>query len=428
LALRAGAALQNMTEWQYGLASVAPRWNVSGTYMQVLPRFVSVDEDGEEREFLFEFFADEYEALSKVFLKGYQWPFDVKKAYDGSSVIDLLVYRETVLRKRRVYLDFTRNPFKSESIAFERLHTEAYEYLNAAGACFGTPIERLEKMNAPAIELYASKGVDLRKDYLEIALCAQHNNGGIAVDAWWQTNITGLFAVGECAGTHGITRPGGSALNAGQVGSLRAAQFISASGRTVNSGVSPMADAGKGTKEIIRAAILRHEKLLACALENSDNVDEALKKVRQRMSDCGGAIRDICKMREAYDEVHNELTQFSSLFGVKSELELVKLYRLRDALTVQLAALGAMIDYAEKVKVSRGSALYYDKAGELQSGLEEMFRFSTTNMEKTGRRIQQVEVKNGELEISWRAVRPMPEDNDFFETVWKRYREDRNIY
>jgi len=428
LALRAGAALQNMTEWQYGLASVAPRWNVSGTYMQVLPRFVSVDEAGEEREFLFEFFADEYEALSKVFLKGYQWPFDVKKAYDGSSVIDLLVYRETVLRKRRVYLDFTRNPFKSESIAFERLHTEAYEYLNAAGACFGTPIERLEKMNAPAIELYASKGVDLRKDYLEIALCAQHNNGGIAVDAWWQTNITGLFAVGECAGTHGITRPGGSALNAGQVGSLRAAQFISASGRTVNSGVSPMADAGKGTKEIIRAAILRHEKLLACALENSDNVDEALKKVRQRMSDCGGAIRDICKMREAYDEVYNELTQFSSLFGVKSELELVKLYRLRDALTVQLAALGAMIDYAEKVKVSRGSALYYDETGNLQSGLEEMFRFSTTNMEETGRRIQQVEVKNGEIEISWRAVRPMPEDNDFFETVWKRYREDRNIY
>ena len=52
LALRAGVPVQNMTEWQYGLASLAPRWNVSGTYMQVLPRFVSMDKDGVEHEFL----------------------------------------------------------------------------------------------------------------------------------------------------------------------------------------------------------------------------------------------------------------------------------------------------------------------------------------------------------------------------------------
>ena len=52
LAFAAGASLQNMTEWQYGHASTDPRWNVSGTYMQVLPRFVSVDEKGPECEFL----------------------------------------------------------------------------------------------------------------------------------------------------------------------------------------------------------------------------------------------------------------------------------------------------------------------------------------------------------------------------------------
>ena len=48
--------------------------------------------------------------MSLVFLKGYQWPFDIRKALDGSSLIDLLVYRETVLRGRRVFLDFRRNP------------------------------------------------------------------------------------------------------------------------------------------------------------------------------------------------------------------------------------------------------------------------------------------------------------------------------
>jgi len=86
LAVEAGAKLQNMTEWQYGLASVEPRWNVSGTYMQVLPRFVSIDKDGNEYEFLSEYFKDIYDALSAVFLKGYQWPFDSKKVL-GSSII-----------------------------------------------------------------------------------------------------------------------------------------------------------------------------------------------------------------------------------------------------------------------------------------------------------------------------------------------------
>ena len=36
---------------------------------------------------------DEGEHADRVFLKGYQWPFDVRKALDGSSIIDLLVYR-----------------------------------------------------------------------------------------------------------------------------------------------------------------------------------------------------------------------------------------------------------------------------------------------------------------------------------------------
>ena len=39
-------------------------------------------------------------------------------------------------------------------------------------------------------------------------------------------NIRHLFPVGEVNGSHGVYRPGGSALNAGQVGGLRAAEYI----------------------------------------------------------------------------------------------------------------------------------------------------------------------------------------------------------
>ena len=42
LAIRAGAILQNLTESQYGIASLKFRWNLSGTYQQVLPRYISL--------------------------------------------------------------------------------------------------------------------------------------------------------------------------------------------------------------------------------------------------------------------------------------------------------------------------------------------------------------------------------------------------
>lgn len=286
LAILAGAKMQNLDLWQYGLASINPRWNVSGTYMQVLPRFVSVDENGAEHDFLWDYFKDKHEGLSLVFLKGYQWPFDTKKAESGSSVIDMMVYRESVEKKRRVFLDFTNNPC---DIKYEKLSREAYEYLKKADAVYGKPIDRLEKMNSPAIALYKEKGVDLYNEYLEIALCAQHNNGGVAVDAWWQSSVKGLFAVGECAGTHGISRPGGSALNAGQVGSLRAAQYISQyPGELVNE---------KIFVEIAKSV----------DVNINEDATEQINKARRRMSDNAAAVRCPEKIKQALSVTLTEL-------------------------------------------------------------------------------------------------------------------------
>lgn len=419
LALEAGAALQNMTEWQYGLASLNPRWNVSGTYMQVLPAIVSVDADGTEREFTGDYYGDIYTALSAEFLKGYQWPFDNRRAADGSSVIDLLVYRETVLSGRRVYLDYTKNPFGLENIEFDRLSAEAYTYLEKAGACFGTPYERLMKMNAPAVELYRSKGVDLSRERLEIALCAQHNNGGIAVDMWWQTCVPGLFAAGECAGTHGISRPGGSALNAGQAGSLRAAQYICAHNRTLPD--------RNTLEETAEKALEKHLKYREKALENTIDADELIKKAARRMSDRGGAIRTKADMDAALRGILDELAALEATAGVKDLKNLYKYYKLKDILTVQAAVLTAMSDFAEKVPSTRGSALYFSPDGVKARQLPECFRFVPDNGGSAGK-IQEVSLKDGKFVTLWRDVRPIPENSDFFENVWRQYRENKNIY
>lgn len=419
LALSAGAAVQNFTEWQYGLASIAPRWNVSGTYMQVLPKFVSVDENGTEREFLLDFFDDEYEALSAVFLKGYQWPFDSKKVLNGSSVIDLLVYKECVLLGRKVFLDYRENPFYLKEINYERLIPEAYEYLKNAQSCFGKPIDRLLKMNKPAVDLYSGKGVELTDEMLEIALCAQHNNGGIAVDMWWQSEIPGLFAAGECAGTHGITRPGGSALNAGQVGSLRAAQFASSNSRC-------LINADKFEK-IACDSMARHAHFCERMLCNDDNIEMEISLAQRRMSDNGAAIRNRANMLEAREQTKALLQSFEEKIGVQDKAALFNAYKLKDILISQLAALSAMIDYAEVIGDTRGSALCCDENGELRDRLDELFRFIPAK-NSAGDRIQEIRFDGIDCNASWRNVRPLPDNNDFFENIWRTYRENGNIY
>ena len=418
LALEAGARGKNLTEWQYGLASVAPRWNVSGTYMQVLPRVFSTAADGsDEREFLMDFFTDAHDMLSKLFLKGYQWPFDVRKVADGSSIIDILVYLETC-KGRKVYLDYRTNPADGE-FSYDDLLPEAHEYLTRAGACFGTPIERLAQMNQPAIDFYRDKGVGLYTQPLEIALCAQHNNGGLDIDCWWQTNVKGLFAVGEVAASHGVYRPGGTALNAGQVGSTRAAQYIAARCR---------GDASAGFDAAASAALAEMAALADACRADTGNVRALWQHAAEEMSRCGAAIRDPAQIRAYGKQVEAQLAGFAKTVKAGSRTELAMVYRLRDMLLSQHAYLTAMADYTAHGGKSRGSALYTDLTGGIKpfTQLPDTFTFALDEAEAP--LIQELWLENNTCRTAWRAPRPIPEDDDFFENVWRSYRETGNIY
>lgn len=421
LAFEAGIAGKNLTEWQYGLASVKPRWNVSGTYMQVLPRFISTAAGGtDEKEFLTDFFHDKYVMLSKVFLKGYEWPFDVRKAAAGSSVIDILVYIESCIKGRRVFLDFRSNPLGC-SIEFDRLAAEAGEYLKKAGAAFGTPIERLSHMNMPAVEFYRSKGVDLAREPLEIALCAQHNNGGLGIDKWWQTNVEGFFAAGEVSASHGVYRPGGSALNAGQAGAARAAQFIAR-----NCQGSPV-DIEK-FKNAVFEKLDRATALCDLVTGEGNNVSGIRDNAAKRMSRVGAAIRDRAGIKKAVAEIENELQSFQDIVRISDRSQLPEVYRLYDMLICQYVYLSAMADYAGNGGKSRGSALYSDAKGNPpHESLPEIFKFTLDDGSR-GDLVQEVKYAEGKCSFNWRKVRPIPKEDDFFENIWRSYRLNGNVY
>jgi fumarate reductase (CoM/CoB) subunit A len=73
---------------------------------------------------------------------------------------------------------------------------------------------RLESM----IEQFEDAGVDIREEPMQVSPTAHHFMGGIRIDENSGTNISGLYAAGECTGgVHGGNRLGGNALADTQV-------------------------------------------------------------------------------------------------------------------------------------------------------------------------------------------------------------------
>ena len=417
-AFAAGAYGANLTESQYGLASVDFRWNLSGTYQQVLPRYISTDENGEdEREFLREAFASDEEMIHAIFSKGYEWPFDPKKTVSaGSSRVDLAVFREKQ-KGRRVFLDYRKNPSEADdhgALHFEKLSEKAREYLTNSNALLPTPIERLEKMNRPAIDLYASHGIDLYHDRLEIAVCAQHCNGGLAVhNSRESTSLKNFYAVGECAGTFGVYRPGGSALNSTQTGSLFAAIAIAKKKK-----------AFAMPSEAVLSDISDEIGILSAMTDGDTSRDEILSRrmaMGKRMSECAAFLRNEAKLQTAIEECREELLRFTEDYRLQDESDMTDALINRDVLQTQLVYFGAILDYIADGGKSRGSYLFLqDGADDLLSAVPEIDTAHAAFVQNTA--------LGRDLSVTsfFEPVRPLPESDQWFENVWNRSRKENS--
>jgi len=426
MAYEAGAKGINLTESQYGIASIKFRWNLSGTYQQVIPRYISTDSEGnDEKEFLDEYFEDKGKLLDAIFLKGYQWPFDPRKIENfGSSIIDILVYNETQIKGRRVFMDFMSNPtcsMKEGEFDFSMLGEESHTYLKNSNALFGKPIERLAHMNQPAIDLYTNNGIDLNTEYLEIAVCAQHNNGGLMGNIWWESNLKHLFPVGEVNGTFGVYRPGGSALNSTQVGSFRAAQYISA-----NYTDDPMDtdEFAKAVEETVDENMARAKKMTVEG--GQSNIIEKRLAIQSRMTKAGAHIRSLDEAEKALAEAVAELASFEEETVAGRSYELCEAFRNRDILITQIVYLKAIIEFIKKGGRSRGSYLVSDEKGILPNKkLSDDFRFTLDSgdlLKKACVVGMTLDDNKPDFNVEWQDIRPIPTEDNWFENVWSAYR------
>ena len=417
VALLAGAKAQGLPESQYGLASTKFRWNVSGTYMQVVPRFISTAADGssDECEFMREYFDSVGAMNSQVFLKGYQWPFDSRKVVGGSSVVDILVYIETVMKGRRVFLDFRANP---EGFSFDDLSDEAREYLTRSEALRDTPIARLEKMNPGAVELYRDHGIDITAEPLEIAVCAQHNNGGLAGNHWWESvNVKHVFPVGEVNGSHGVYRPGGSALNSGQVGSFRAAEYIAN-----RYGETDLPE----DEALAAAAALARDTLARAGTDAGDVADWRAEReqFQGRMSRAGAHIRSREELERAVTEAWAQYRRIDEAgAGCGEPGDTLECLRNRYLCFAHAVYLEAVLYALESGVGSRGSAIVLDPGGvHVHERLGEEWCAVAEDPAFRERVLETTANRDGSVANAWVARRAVPDTDAWFETAWARFR------
>jgi len=435
-AFKAGLVACNLTESQYGLASTKFRWNVSGTYMQVIPRIFSTDANGRDgREFLTEYFDDMPAMATNIFLKGYQWPFDAQRITNQqSSLVDMAVHQERVVHGRRVWMDFLTNPIGKDGWAkfdMKALKPEALDYLVKTGAMQAKPIDRLAHMNTPAIEIYAENGIDLYREPLEVAVCAQHHNGGFAVNKWWESSLPHTFVIGEMAGTHGVKRPGGSALNAGQVGGIRTAEYIA---NVYGASKPRLGSTASELKKSVADVVVSLNDMLAKGKSAKGTPAEALRDLAVRMTRYGAHLRGRSGAEVALAETKAQYRKcVDEGLKVAGPRDLPAAVATIQQLLTSVAMLKAVCGMFERRVGSRGSHCILDDAGEtmhpalVDPATGEPYRFKKENEEL--RRIVLSARYNSDAEDLFDLwdipVRPIPDRNIAFEPAWTEFREGK---
>ena len=283
-------------------------------------------------------------------------------------------------------------------------------------------------MNPPAIEIYKQNGIDLYSEPLEIAVCAQHNNGGFAVNKWWESNIPGTFVIGEMAATHGVKRPGGSALNAGQVGGLRAAQYI------VNVYGCELPDYSAWEDEITGQLDQLFAKFDKYRAVGSPMPKVMIQRIQKRMTLSAGLMRESKTARMALKEAV-ELYRLIQKNGLSApgKRALVWAIQAEHLALTSIAYLKAIVELLRQGSGSRGSHLVIARDGvEIHpdiivgtTGKVLKFKPENPSLRDSVLRVEYDDSLPDMFRCESVKLRSAPSDAKAFEPAWRDFREGK---
>ena len=172
---------------------------------------------------------------------------------------------------------------------------------------------KAEKLVPDVFAEHMEAGIDIRKQMMEITPSMHHMMGGFAINEWGETNVAGLYAVGEVTtSVHGANRLGGNSLAEGQVFGRRAG--IHAAERIDNNRTPHIA------QHTLDVEVNRVEAFLG--RKTGLKVADILSAIKAVMWDNVGIIRDSEKLMLAQQEVKKLQDEAQSLFAEdKSQLQ-----------------------------------------------------------------------------------------------------------
>jgi succinate dehydrogenase / fumarate reductase, flavoprotein subunit len=183
-------------------------------------------------------------------------------------------------------------------------------------------------------------GVNISKEKMEVAPTAHYSMGGVKTDLKCQTNVRGLFAIGEVAGQiHGANRLGGNSLLGtvvfGKIAGREAATKIARERkRTTN---------GRSSSLSILGITHNENKRLEYTLFAVKQPLRILRQLQQVMQDNAGIIREGIKLRKAIIKILElEKTFYSKHSVLKSYTDyenVVNTWEVKSALVVCEAVL-----------------------------------------------------------------------------------------
>ena len=154
--------------------------------------------------------------------------------------------------------------------------------------------ERLPRM----YERFADLGVDMAAEPVEVAPTAHYGMGGVAVDEHGETDVDGLFAIGETmAGVHGANRLGGNSL----------AETV-AFGVVAGERIAERADGPGAVPDTLRSTLVEPhlEDLRATANRDGEHdVHAVLAELRDLLWEHAGLLREDASLRAGLDALES---------------------------------------------------------------------------------------------------------------------------
>ncbi|HER25469.1 MAG TPA: L-aspartate oxidase [Candidatus Atribacteria bacterium] len=165
-----------------------------------------------------------------------------------------------------------------------------------------------------------SLGINPEKEYIPVAPAAHYTMGGIKTDTWGQTNLTNLYACGECTstGVHGANRLASNSLLEGLVFGNRIAQKV------------------KENKELFSQKIDEEKNIFynfpRKEIRKFDS-RQITKELQKLMWDKVGIIRNSSDLKQAIQKINEWKFILKSELRTTEDFELANLIILADLIT-----------------------------------------------------------------------------------------------